>query len=118
MTRQNAGKFFTEAGGAVAPGGMNAPAATGCADVMVVSGSFNVARLSQVAAKDGVAREIKSTSSRQGLRVNRFTSGSIAVNQNHLPQRTQRNAEENQKRAKLTTISTDNTGFLAGKKAG
>jgi hypothetical protein len=49
-TRQNAGTFFTEAGGALTPGGMNAPAATGCARVMVVSGNFSAARLSQVAA--------------------------------------------------------------------
>src|ERR1700761_30537 len=62
MTRQNAGKFFAEAGGAVEPGGMNAPAATGCVDVMVVSASLSVARLSQVAAKAGVASTIKRTS--------------------------------------------------------
>src|SRR5579871_6034765 len=89
MTRQKAGRFFTEAAGAVEPGGINAPAATGCADVMVVSASFNVARLSQVAAKDGAASTIKK-SIRQSLRFKEFTSGSIAVNQNHLPQRSQR----------------------------
>src|SRR4051812_9811281 len=60
-TRQNAGIFFTDAGGSLAPGGMNAPAATGCADVMVVSGSLSAARLSQVAAmaEPGRVRRIK-----------------------------------------------------------
>src|SRR5262245_1514362 len=48
-TRQNAGRFLTEAGGALAPGGTNCPAATCCAEVMVVSGSLSAARLSQEA---------------------------------------------------------------------
>src|SRR6476661_8910145 len=66
-TRQNAGKFFTEAGGALSPGGMNAPAATGCADVMVVSGRFSAARLSQVAAmaEPGMVRRITTKVSKQ-----------------------------------------------------
>src|SRR5689334_4930892 len=52
VTRQNAGRFLADAAGTPEPdGGTNAPAATGCADVMVVSGSFNAARLSQVAAR-------------------------------------------------------------------
>src|SRR6476469_1537311 len=66
-TRQNAGRFFTEAGGTLAPGGINAPAATGCADVMVVSGRFSAAMLSQVAAMaaPGVAKRIKTKVSKQ-----------------------------------------------------
>src|ERR1700760_3775300 len=66
-TRQNAGRFFTEAGGALAPGGTNAPAATGCADVMVVSGKFSAARLSQVAAlaEPGMAKRITSKANEQ-----------------------------------------------------
>src|SRR5215471_10446013 len=55
ITRQNAGRAFTEADGVVAPGGTNAPAATCSAEVIVVSASFSVARLSQVAAKAGAA---------------------------------------------------------------
>src|SRR6266853_5357782 len=51
VTRQNAGRFLADAAGTPEPdGGTNAPASTGCASVMVVSGSFNAARLSQVAA--------------------------------------------------------------------
>src|SRR6476646_1383160 len=66
-TRQNAGRFFTEAGGSLAPGGINAPVATGCADVMVVSGRFSVARLSQVAAlaEPGMDRRIRTKVSKQ-----------------------------------------------------
>src|SRR5579871_190977 len=66
-TRQNAGRFFTEAGGTLSPGGINAPAATACANVMVVSGRFSAARLSQVAAtaKPGVARRISTKASKQ-----------------------------------------------------
>src|SRR6478672_3798806 len=66
-TRQNAGRFFTEAGGTLAPGGINAPAATGCADVMVVSGRFSAAMLSQVAAmaEPGMARRIRTKVSKQ-----------------------------------------------------
>src|SRR5579864_3359697 len=66
-TRQNAGRFFTEAGGTFSPGGINAPAATGCADVMVVSGRFSAARLSQVAAmaERGMARKITTKVSKQ-----------------------------------------------------
>src|SRR6185312_9691799 len=68
-TRQNAGRFFTEAGGTIAPGGMNAPAATGCANVMVVSGSLSAARLSQVAAMAELerARRIRSKVRRTGV---------------------------------------------------
>src|ERR1700686_4002972 len=52
MTRQNAGKLFIKAVGMPTPDdGRNAPAATCCAEVIVVSGSLSVARLSQVAAK-------------------------------------------------------------------
>src|SRR6185312_17445590 len=60
-TRQNAGRFFTEAGGTLAPGGIKAPASTGCARLMVVSGSLSAARLSQVAAmaEPGMARRIR-----------------------------------------------------------
>jgi hypothetical protein len=54
VTRQNAGRFLADAAGTPEPdGGTNAPASTGCADVMVISGSFNAARLSQVAARAG-----------------------------------------------------------------
>ena len=43
------------------------PAATGCADVMVVSGRFSAARLSQVAAmaEPGMARRIRTKVSKQ-----------------------------------------------------
>jgi hypothetical protein len=58
ITRQNAGRAFAEAGGVVAPGGTKAPAATCSAEVIVVSASFSVARLSQVAAKAGAAAGI------------------------------------------------------------
>src|SRR5579864_3875775 len=66
-TRQNAGRFFTEAGGALAPEGINAPAAIGSADVMVVSGRFSAAMLSQVAAmaEPGMARRMRTKVSKQ-----------------------------------------------------
>src|ERR1041384_3067072 len=67
-TRQNAGRFFTEAGGALARGGMNAPAATVCASVMVVSGRLSVARLSHVAAKAGMPKHNDNRKIRQNLR--------------------------------------------------
>jgi hypothetical protein len=41
-----------------------APAATGCADVIVVSGSFNVERLSQLAANAVVQANIMSSAGR------------------------------------------------------
>src|SRR4029077_10334544 len=54
VTRQNAGRFLVAAAGMPkVGGGTNAPASTGCAKVIVVSGSFNAARLSQVAAMTG-----------------------------------------------------------------
>src|SRR5690242_11683232 len=57
VTRQNAGRFLVDGAGTPEPdGGTNAPASTGCADVMVVSGSFNAARLSQVAAIAGTPK--------------------------------------------------------------
>src|ERR1700686_3791573 len=59
MTRQNAGKPLNKAAGAGKPGGgTKAPAATCCAEVMVVSASLSVARLSQVAARAGTARKL------------------------------------------------------------
>src|SRR5215467_511805 len=51
-TRQNAGSSLNAAGCGPA-GASNAPAATTCAEVMVVSGSLSVVRLSQEAAKAG-----------------------------------------------------------------
>jgi len=50
VTRQNAGSFFADAGCDAAPGGMNAPAATSFAEVIVVSASLRVLKLSHVAA--------------------------------------------------------------------
>jgi len=80
-TRQNAGTFFTEAGGALAPGGMNAPAATGCANVMVVSGSLSAARLSQVAAmaERGTARGIRTKSRKQVCARRRIVKNTLPV---------------------------------------
>jgi hypothetical protein len=51
-TRQKAGRLLGETGDGMNPpaGIVNAPAATVCAKVMVVSGSARDARLSQVAA--------------------------------------------------------------------
>src|SRR5438046_2705092 len=52
-TRQNAGSALNAAPGPRPPraaGGVNSPAPTGCASVMVVSGNASDARLSQVAA--------------------------------------------------------------------
>ena len=59
-TRQKAGmvlKFATDPGPprGVPFGNVNAPAATVCAVVIVVEGSFKLARLSQVAANIGAA---------------------------------------------------------------
>src|ERR1051326_7433417 len=57
-TRQKAGRFLglnIVPGSETPAGRVKAPAATCCADVMVVSGSLSVARLSQVAAKAGLA---------------------------------------------------------------
>src|SRR4030095_6508202 len=53
-TRQNAGTFLYEAGIGSAGGlaGVNAPAATELATVIVVFGSFRLVRLSHVAAMD------------------------------------------------------------------
>src|ERR1700722_4588772 len=58
-TRQNAGRDFGEIGDGMnpPPGIVNAPAATVCAEVMVVSGSARDARLSQVAALARAPRE-------------------------------------------------------------
>src|SRR5712692_4895671 len=57
-TRQKAGRSLNDAGGALAgcgAGALNAPAATGSARVMVVSGRVSEARFSQVAATAGAA---------------------------------------------------------------
>src|ERR1700722_949017 len=63
-TRQNAGRSLSATAGAgvppnVLPGGMNSPAATGCASVMVVPGSASEARLSHVAAQEDAANTAK-----------------------------------------------------------
>src|SRR2546423_1706127 len=69
VTRQNAGRFLADAADTPEPdGGTNAPAATGCADVMLVSGSFNAARLSQVAARPGTLQHSNSTQITYNLR--------------------------------------------------
>jgi hypothetical protein len=53
--RQNSGKSLSGIGVPRAPaGGVNAPAATVSADVIVVSGSLSDPRLSQVAADAGI----------------------------------------------------------------
>jgi hypothetical protein len=80
-TRQNAGRFFTEAGGTFAPGGVNAPAATGCARVIVVSGSFSAARLSQVVAKAelGTARRIRTRVRKQVCARRRIVTNTLPV---------------------------------------
>src|ERR1700677_3137083 len=58
-TRQKAGRLLGETGDGMnpPPGMLNAPAATVCASVMVVSGSARDARLSQVAAVAWAAPE-------------------------------------------------------------
>src|SRR6476646_8516079 len=66
-TRQNAGRFLTAAAGTPG-GGTNAPASTGCASVIVVSGSLSAARLSQVAAMAGTPQHKNSTRIRQDFR--------------------------------------------------
>src|SRR5579859_1335767 len=56
-TRQNAGRFLVATAGMPNAGGAtNAPASTCCAKLIVVSGSFNAARLSQVAAMAGTPK--------------------------------------------------------------
>src|SRR5258708_26425288 len=54
VTRQKAGNSLKVAGAGPA-GGSNAPAATNCAEVMVVSGSLRLLKLSHGAAKAGCA---------------------------------------------------------------
>jgi hypothetical protein len=59
-TRQNAGRFANDGFccAAVEPGGVNVPAATVWANVIVVFGSERPVRLSHAAAADGVALNI------------------------------------------------------------
>src|SRR5690348_11261639 len=66
-TRQNAGRPLTAAAGTPG-GGPNAPASTGCASVIVASGSLSAARLSQVAAMAGAPRHSASRRIRDNLR--------------------------------------------------
>src|SRR5438270_11266766 len=71
-TRQKAGRFFPENSDSLSrAGGTKAPAATCSADVMVVSGSLSVARLSQLAAKMGLEIDNSTISRRQRLRSKR-----------------------------------------------
>src|ERR1700733_1805398 len=74
-TRQKAGRLFGEMGnGMNPPGGMvKAPAATVWAKVMVVSGSFNAARLSQEAARRCAAPKI-ARAAKRAVKVHRFES--------------------------------------------
>src|SRR6202044_210556 len=74
-TRQNAGRLFGEIGDGMNPpaGMVNAPAATVCAKVMVVSGRLRDARLSQVAARTRVAPE-KTRATKRAERFHRFDS--------------------------------------------
>src|SRR5579864_378738 len=58
MTRQKAGRSLIAGAPGMPPGASNPPAATDCADVMVVSGSFRLLRLSHDAAK---AEELSAT---------------------------------------------------------
>src|SRR5262249_8837246 len=79
-TRQNVGRLLRPdiaPGSGAPPGGTNAPAATCCADVMVVWGSLSVARLSQVAAKTCPEPIVKMASaiSRNPGFILRFNSG-------------------------------------------
>src|SRR5512137_392621 len=53
--RQNAGSSLKIAGFGIGLGSSNAPAATVCAEVIVVSGSFRLPRLSQGTACAGIA---------------------------------------------------------------
>src|SRR5262245_55140264 len=64
-TRQNAGRSLNDGGEPLAgikPGKLKAPAATGSARVMVVSGRGREARLWQVAARAGTARAAPASS--------------------------------------------------------
>src|SRR5258708_7675799 len=54
VTRQNTGRFLAAAGCEIAPGGVNAPAATSFAEVIVVSASLRPLKLSHVAAATAV----------------------------------------------------------------
>src|SRR5260370_2803231 len=51
VTRQNAGAFLNTGGAAVLPGGLNAPAATGSAEVMAAPGSLRALKSSHGPAK-------------------------------------------------------------------
>jgi hypothetical protein len=66
-TRQNAGRSLkaTTGGGppVVSPGGVNLPAATGCASVIVVFGNASDAMLSQVVAQHDGANKLIAKSS-------------------------------------------------------
>src|SRR5579862_2636134 len=71
VTRQKAGMALKKpegpspgGDGGVPGGSVNAPAAMVCAAVIVVDGSFRLARLSQVAANTGAARKLAQTSMR------------------------------------------------------
>src|SRR5215831_16861427 len=63
VTRQRAGASLNTAGFGAGLGSSNAPAATTCADVMVVSGSLRALKLSHVEASTGdVPRTAKDSS--------------------------------------------------------
>src|SRR5215472_2228548 len=92
-TRQNAGRFLTEAGGALAPGGINCPAATSCAEVMVVSGRLSLARLSHEARpaaetktkNRAISMQVLAWRARVTVRPPGGLCGRVIVNQNGLP---------------------------------
>src|SRR6266581_5833439 len=55
VTRQNAGAFLNTGGAAALPGGVNAPAATDSADVMLAPGNLRALKPSHGPAKAGPA---------------------------------------------------------------
>src|SRR6516225_6367485 len=73
VTRQKAGASLNTAGFGAGLGNSNAPAATTCADVMVVSGSLSVLKLSHVEASAGDAAKTNVSRLRRQIRIRKGT---------------------------------------------